>query len=428
MSVVVRGTPHRVSVQLSSGRFAARSTRRSGRRAGLSRAGAARPRRRVRRAALSQGRARGRHPADRRRGTDDQGRRGRQGRQAERPDRPCPPTSPFSCPCSANPARGLSQPLPADHEDEAARAQRRGRARRSTSSTGRPAGLVALAGRRRSTPGASASAGCSIGWSASSDAIAPTSSCSVTTAATRKPTNETLRAAGGGVPRADRRHQRRPLRDGAVERPLFDVLTCIHHHTDLAQAGRRLAPNAERYLKSPDEMAALFADRAGRGGPHARARRSPAVHDGRSRLPVSRLSGAAGRNAGVVSQADHRGRRARSLPAVSRPRPRADRARARSHREARSRRLLPDRLGHRQLLPPARHPRAGPRVGGQQRRVLQPRHHRGRSGRDGSAVRAVPVGGARRVAGHRSRSAERRSARARHPARLREVRRGSARR
>jgi len=43
-------------------------------------------------------------------------------------------------------------------------------------------------------------------------------------------------------------------------RPLYDVLTCIHHRTTLAQAGRRLAPNAERYLKSPQEMAALFSD------------------------------------------------------------------------------------------------------------------------------------------------------------------------
>src|SRR5262249_61935268 len=43
-------------------------------------------------------------------------------------------------------------------------------------------------------------------------------------------------------------------------RPLFDVLTCIHHHTTLAEAGRRLAPNAERYLKAPAEMAELFAD------------------------------------------------------------------------------------------------------------------------------------------------------------------------
>ena len=46
-----------------------------------------------------------------------------------------------------------------------------------------------------------------------------------------------------------------------TSRPLFDVLTCLHHHTDLARAGRRLAPNAERYLKSPAQMAALFADR-----------------------------------------------------------------------------------------------------------------------------------------------------------------------
>jgi error-prone DNA polymerase len=49
----------------------------------------------------------------------------------------------------------------------------------------------------------------------------------------------------------------------AAERPLFDVLTCIHHHTTLAEAGRRLAPNAERYLKAPRDMAALFHDHAG---------------------------------------------------------------------------------------------------------------------------------------------------------------------
>ncbi|HUK33312.1 MAG TPA: PHP domain-containing protein, partial [Vicinamibacterales bacterium] len=45
-----------------------------------------------------------------------------------------------------------------------------------------------------------------------------------------------------------------------ASRPLFDVLTCIHHHTDLKRAGRRLAPNAERYLKSSAAMTALFAD------------------------------------------------------------------------------------------------------------------------------------------------------------------------
>ena len=46
----------------------------------------------------------------------------------------------------------------------------------------------------------------------------------------------------------------------SAERPLFDVLTCIRHKTDLAQAGRKLARNAERYLKPPGEMARLFRD------------------------------------------------------------------------------------------------------------------------------------------------------------------------
>jgi error-prone DNA polymerase len=44
------------------------------------------------------------------------------------------------------------------------------------------------------------------------------------------------------------------------ERPLFDVLTCIRHKTTLAAAGRMLAPNSERYLKPPEEMARLFRD------------------------------------------------------------------------------------------------------------------------------------------------------------------------
>jgi error-prone DNA polymerase len=46
-----------------------------------------------------------------------------------------------------------------------------------------------------------------------------------------------------------------------ADRALFDVLTCVRHHTTLETAGRRLARNAERYLKSPEMMAQLFADR-----------------------------------------------------------------------------------------------------------------------------------------------------------------------
>jgi error-prone DNA polymerase len=44
------------------------------------------------------------------------------------------------------------------------------------------------------------------------------------------------------------------------ERPLFDVLTCVRHHTTVDAAGRLLARNAERYLKPPEVMAQLFSD------------------------------------------------------------------------------------------------------------------------------------------------------------------------
>ncbi|HAK56160.1 MAG TPA: error-prone DNA polymerase, partial [Acidobacteria bacterium] len=46
----------------------------------------------------------------------------------------------------------------------------------------------------------------------------------------------------------------------AADRPLYDVLTCVRHKTTVDRAGRRLARNAERYLKPPGEMARLFHD------------------------------------------------------------------------------------------------------------------------------------------------------------------------
>ena len=44
------------------------------------------------------------------------------------------------------------------------------------------------------------------------------------------------------------------------ERELCDVLTAIRHHHTLMTAGRLLARNSERHLKSPEEMSRLFAD------------------------------------------------------------------------------------------------------------------------------------------------------------------------
>jgi error-prone DNA polymerase len=46
----------------------------------------------------------------------------------------------------------------------------------------------------------------------------------------------------------------------AIDRPFHDILTCIREKVTIQEAGTRLAANGERYLKSPAEMARLFAD------------------------------------------------------------------------------------------------------------------------------------------------------------------------
>ena len=43
-------------------------------------------------------------------------------------------------------------------------------------------------------------------------------------------------------------------------REVLDVFTCIRHHTHLDAAGSRLSPNSHWHLKSPRQMASLFAD------------------------------------------------------------------------------------------------------------------------------------------------------------------------
>jgi len=43
-------------------------------------------------------------------------------------------------------------------------------------------------------------------------------------------------------------------------REILDVFTCLRHYRTLETAGRLLSRNAERFLKSPDEMTALFRD------------------------------------------------------------------------------------------------------------------------------------------------------------------------
>ena len=120
-----------------------------------------------------------------------------------------------------------------------------------------------------------------------------------------------------GVPRAAPRDQRRPLRRaGGAAAATTSSPASATRPTSIAP-GSGSPRNAERYLKSPAEMAQLFADLPEAVARDARARRSARLHDGRSRLPLPRLSGAGGRDAGVVPAQDHRRRRARALPAVS---------------------------------------------------------------------------------------------------------------
>ncbi len=53
----------------------------------------------------------------------------------------------------------------------------------------------------------------------------------------------------------------RPFMHTAERKPLFDVLTCILHHTTLDGAKDKLIQNAERSMKSIDEISLLWSDR-----------------------------------------------------------------------------------------------------------------------------------------------------------------------
>ena len=329
--------------------------------------------------------------------------------------------SAFSCPFSAKARRAIAISA-AHHAHEAARAQRRRRAdaRRSRRLT-RPASSRSSAV-RRSTPGATASAGCSIASSGCSAAGSVYVELQRHFRRDEEADNQALvaLAAAFRVPIVATNGVRFAA---PAERPLFDVLTCIHHHTD-ARAG---GPAARAERRALSEVA------AGDGGA---LRRSARVRSAGPRELADRLQYTMA-DLGYrfpdypvppgETQASFL-RKITDVGARDRYRPYHDRARAQIAREL----DLIEKLNlagyflivwdivnfcrqHDILV-------QGRGVGGQQRRLLQPRHHGRRSGRDGSAVRAVSVGRARRVARHRSGSAERRSPRAGHSARLRKVR------
>ncbi len=159
---------------------------------------------------------------------------------------------------------------------------------------------------------------------------------------------------------------------------LQNVLTAIRLGTTVEAAGEHLFPNAERYLKSPEEMAELLRRCARGAGPHAGDRRalrrfrstSCATNIPRSfappgETPLEYLTRLTWRGRGRALS----GRRARQGP-------RAGRARAAADRRAALRGLLSHRLGPGALCPRAAASSARARLGGQFGGLLLPGRHR----------------------------------------------------
>ena len=158
-------------------------------------------------------------------------------------------------------------------------------------------------------------------------------------------------------------------------------------------------------------------------GGNARRRRALPLLARRTALRIPRGDRAARHHAGRASRRAGRGRAAAALPGAGRARrrPRADRARAVTDRRARLRALLPHRPRHRRLRPRPGHPLPGPRLGRQLGGLLRAGHHRGRSGAQLHAVRALHQPRAQRAAGHRRRLRAP-AARGSDPVHLRQVR------
>ena len=206
-------------------------------------------------------------------------------------------------------------------------------------------------------------------------------------------------------------------------RPLADVLTCIREKLTIDRAGRKLAANAERHPET--------AARKWRGCSATRRKRSRkrcALSDAltfsldelRYEYPDETIDGFANAQDALTHLTYARRRQALSARPAGQG-ARQHRARTRADRAARLRALFPHRLRHRALRALAEHPLPGPRLGRQFRRVLLPRHHRGRSRPRRSAVRALHLAGAARAARHRRRFRAR-AARGGDPIHLRQIR------
>ena len=162
-------------------------------------------------------------------------------------------------------------------------------------------------------------------------------------------------------------------------RPLQDVLSCVREKTTIRRAGLKLEANAERHLKWPAEMARLF-----RGHEDALARTleiaeacrfsldelvyeypdepTPPGKTPQAHLEELAWEGAHWRFPDGIPEKVH-ALIARELQLIA---------------ELEYAPVLPHRARHRALRPLQGHPLPGARLGRQLRRLLLPRHHRGR--------------------------------------------------
>ena len=182
------------------------------------------------------------------------------------------------------------------------------------------------------------------------------------------------------------------------------ALLCVQTKSTLAAPKMTFDTN-EFFLRSSEEMARRVR-RVARGARTPRwrspsaatSRSSSASSSSRATCPRARTS------APTCASASCEGLRARYGDPSPAARDRARRARARGHRPDGLQRLLPDRVGLRQVGEGQRHRRRpGPRLGGRLDRRLRAAHHRRRPAALRPALRALPQPRARVDARHRHR-------------------------
>jgi error-prone DNA polymerase len=166
-----------------------------------------------------------------------------------------------------------------------------------------------------------------------------------------------------------------------ARRPLQDVVTCIRHGVTLATAGRRLRGNDEHDLKAPHAFARQWAD-----DPAAAARTLEVAARCRFDLGQLRYRYPSERLPDGTTSAEH----LRALTLAGANTRYHDVVPADVTRQLDKELALIEELDYPgyfltmfeivRLLPRARHPVPGPRLGGQLGGVLLPRRHRGRPG------------------------------------------------